>query len=57
MAWLLCITGILFCVSGIFLFQKNTFEEDKSIRPSVMIMIMGVLLIALGTAKYFHLIQ
>ena len=53
MAWLLCIAGALFCFSGVYFFRKNAFEEGKSIKPSVYIMIMGVILIAVGTAKYF----
>jgi H+/Cl- antiporter ClcA len=57
MAWLLCIVGILFCIAGVYYFKKNAFEEDKSIRPSIVIIIMGVILIAIGTAKYFKLIN
>lgn len=56
MALLLCITGILFCLTGIYLFHKNVYEENKNIRPAVLAMIMGVLLIAIGTAIYFKLI-
>jgi H+/Cl- antiporter ClcA len=57
MAWLLCIIGILFCIAGIYYFKKNAFEEGKRIRPSIFIMIMGVILIFIGTAKYFKLIN
>jgi hypothetical protein len=38
-------------------FQKNAFEEDKSIQPSIFIKITGVILIAIGTTKYFKLIS
>ena len=57
MTWLLCITGVLFCLAGVYHFKKKSFEEGKSIRGSVFIMIMGVILIAAGTAKYFDLIK
>jgi uncharacterized membrane protein AbrB (regulator of aidB expression) len=57
MTWLLCITGILFCLAGLYQFRKNVFEEDKSVRPSIFIMIMGVILIAIGTAKYFEIVR
>jgi hypothetical protein len=56
MAWLLCITGILFCLAGVYHFKRTAFEEGKSIRPSVYVMIMGVILISIGTAKYFGII-
>jgi hypothetical protein len=57
MAWLLCITGILFCIAGVYHFKKNALEEDKSVRLSIVIMIMGVILISIGTAKYFGIIH
>ncbi len=55
MAWILCITGTLFCLSGAYLFHKNSFEEGGNILPPVIVMIAGVLLIAWGTAKFSHL--
>ena len=57
MAWLLYITGILFCLAGMYQFRKNVFEENKSVRSSIFIMIMGVILIAIGTAKYFEIVR
>ena len=54
-AWLLCGTGILFCLSGLFFFYKNAFEKERKILPSVLLMIMGVIIIAIATAKYFNL--
>ena len=57
MDWVLCITGIVFCLAGVYHFKENAFEEGKSIRPSIIIMIMGVVLITIGTAKYFNLIH
>jgi len=57
MTWLLCITGIIFCLAGIYYFNKCVFEEDRSIRPALIMIIMGVILIAVGTARYFKIIQ
>ncbi len=57
MAWLLCIIGILFCFAGAYHFKSNVFEEDKSVRPSVYVMLMGIILISIGTAKYFGIIS
>lgn len=54
-AWLLCGLGILFCLSGLLFFYKSVFEEEKKILPSISLMIMGVILIAIATAKYFNL--
>jgi hypothetical protein len=56
MPWILCGTGLLFCLSGIYFFYKIAFEENRSLKWPVIIMIMGVLLIAWGTAKYVKLV-
>jgi di/tricarboxylate transporter len=55
--WILCIAGIVFCVTGVYFFFKNVYEENQSVSWPVIIMIMGVLLIAAGTAKFFKLID
>ena len=55
--WVLCGIGVLFCCSGVLLFLRNAYEDDRSVRWPVLIMIMGVLLIAAGTAKYFKVID
>jgi len=56
LAWLFCGTGALFCLSGLFFFYKSIFEKEKKLAPSVLLMIMGVILIGVGTAKYLNLI-
>ena len=56
-AWMLCGTGVLFCLSGIYFFYRNAFEENRKIGPSILLMVMGIILITAGTAKYFHLIK
>ncbi len=53
--WVLCGVGILFCATGVFLFFKNVYEEDRSLFWPIAIMLMGVLLITMGTVKYFRL--
>lgn len=55
--WILCGIGILFCIAGVYLFFRNAYEEDRTLYWPVAIMIMGVLLIAAGTAKYFRIID
>ena len=50
--WIICGIGIFFCLSGVYFFFKNCFEEGRSIRWPVLIIIMGVLLITIGTYKY-----
>jgi hypothetical protein len=55
--WILWVVGILFCCAGVYLFFKNVYEEDRSVRWAVFIMIMGVVLITAGTAKYLKLIN
>ena len=55
--WILCGIGFLFCATGVYLFFKNVYEEGQSLYWPAAIMIMGVLLIGIGTAKYFKLIE
>ena len=55
--WILCGIGILFCCSGVYLFFKKAFEEQQSIKWPMLVILMGILLIAAGTAKYFKLIN
>jgi hypothetical protein len=54
--WIFCGVGILFCISGIYFFYRNIYEEENRSRRWLLLMIMGVVLIAIGTAKYFKLI-
>ncbi len=49
--WILCGCGIFFCLSGIYFFFKNVFEEGQSVKWAFFIIAMGIVLIALGTAK------
>ena len=56
MPWIICGIGTLFCFSGVYFFFKNAFEENRSLRWAIIIMIMGVLLIGLGTAMYVKLV-
>lgn len=53
--WVLCGIGILFCIGGVYLFFKNAYEEDRSLYWPIVMMVMGVILIAAGTARYFGL--
>ena len=55
--WVLCGIGALFCFAGVYLFFKNVYEDERSVKWPVLIMIMGILLIAAGTAKYFKVID
>jgi uncharacterized membrane protein YidH (DUF202 family) len=55
--WILCGIGIIFCCTGVYLFLRNIYEEEKSITKAVLIILGGVLIIALGTAKYFKLVN
>jgi uncharacterized membrane protein YidH (DUF202 family) len=40
----------------VYRFKKNVFEEERRISLAVFLMIAGVILIAVGTARYFKLI-
>lgn len=54
--WILCGIGILFCITGVYFFFRNVYEENQSVSWAVTIMLMGVILIVAGTAKYFKLL-
>lgn len=49
--WLLMACGILFCISGILVFRKNVFEENRSVTWPFVLMLMGVVLVITGTAR------
>ena len=55
-AWILCGAGILFIATGVYLFYRNVYEKDKKILQPVLLMLAGVILIGVGTAKYYSLI-
>jgi hypothetical protein len=54
--WIYCVAGILFCLSGAYIFLKTVYEKGKKLIASFLLMIMGVILIGIGTAKYFNLL-
>jgi len=56
-SWIISGIGIIFCISGIYLFYKKAYEEGQRLNMPIMLMIMGIILIAFGTAKSIHLIK
>ena len=56
-AWVFCGLGTIFCFTGVYLFYRNIHEKDRKILSPFLVMIMGVILIAIGTAKYVGLIN
>jgi uncharacterized membrane protein YczE len=57
MPWIFCGVGVVYCFTGLFLFYKKVYEKDQKLWPSVMLIVMGIILIAIGTAFYFHLFK
>jgi hypothetical protein len=57
MPWFLCGLGTLFCLSGIYFFRKNVFEENRSVKWAIIIIVMGLIFIGWGTAMYAGLIN
>lgn len=53
----LYIVGFIFCGIGLFLLFKNMFDDVKSIKNPIILIIMGVILISFATAKKLNLIQ
>lgn len=50
-AWTYLLTGTGFCIAGIYLFQRNAFEENKKIRMPLLVILLGIILLAIGMAK------
>jgi H+/Cl- antiporter ClcA len=50
-AWTYILTGIGFCLAGIFLFQRNAFEENKKIKLPLLVIVLGIILLSVGMAK------
>jgi len=55
--WSIIITGIIFCLAGVYLFQRNVFEENKKILMPVIVILAGIVLISVGMARKLHLIE
>jgi hypothetical protein len=55
MAWILCGAGTVFCFCGAFYFYKTVFEKNSRLLWPVIIMLLGIVLIAIGSARYFKL--
>lgn len=53
--WIICGTGMFFCLSGLYFFFKNVYEENRSLKWPILLMVMGIVLIAIGTVKYIGL--
>ena len=53
--WVVIGCGVLFCLSGIYLFRRNVFEENRSITWPFIVLVMGIALVTLGSARLiFH---
>lgn len=55
--WVICGFGTVLCFAGVYYFHRSSFEENKSLLRPVLLMIAGVVLIGIGTAKYFRLMD
>jgi|GEM_PF-1113839 len=53
--WITCGIGIFFCISGIYFFFRNVFEENKTITGAVLIMIMGIILVSVASFQLMYL--
>lgn len=55
--WSLIITGIAFCLAGVYLFQRNAFEENKKLLMPVIVILAGIILLSIGMARKLRLIE
>lgn len=55
--WLFILSGIAFCLAGIFLFQRNAFEENKKIWWPALVILTGVVLVGIGMVKRLGLMN
>lgn len=49
--WILLMAGVIFCVSGIVFFFRNIFEDGRSVKWAVGVMVMGVVLVSLASFR------
>jgi hypothetical protein len=56
-AWIFCGIGVIFCIGGAWLFAQQVIEEHRKIGPPILVMIGGIILVGIGTAKYLHLVS
>lgn len=52
--WIICCIGIFFCLSGIYLFFRNAFEENRTVKWAVLIMLLGVVLITMASYELIY---
>jgi hypothetical protein len=55
--WSFILSGIAFCIAGIFLFQRNAFEENKKIIFPLLVVVAGIVLVGIGMAKKLQLVD
>ncbi|MBC7947845.1 MAG: hypothetical protein H7Y42_08200 [Chitinophagaceae bacterium] len=53
--WLAAGIGVLLCAAGVYHLHRNVYEEGRTLFAPTMTIIAGVVLIAIGSAKYFNL--
>lgn len=53
--WIICAIGIFFCVSGIYFFFRNVFEENRTVAGAVLIMLMGIVLVSIASYQLIYL--
>lgn len=56
-SWIYILTGACFCIAGIFLFQRNAFDENKRVTLPLLIIVAGIILVSIGMAKNMRLIH
>lgn len=55
-SWVICGIGTLFCGIGVYRFHKKAFEDSEYVYWPILLMMMGVILIGVGTARHLGLI-
>jgi hypothetical protein len=56
-SWYYILAGVGFCITGIILFQRAVFEENKKIRLPLLVMLGGIILVSIGMALKLGLLQ
>jgi hypothetical protein len=55
--WLIIIAGVIFSLTGVFLFHRDAFEKNGRVLIPLIITIAGVILMSIGFAKHLKLIE
>jgi len=56
-SWSYIVSGIIFSLIGVYLFQRNIFETNRKVLLPMLVIIAGIVLLSMGFAMHLDLIK